>query len=253
MDSEQINFNNLQFNLYELLDLSPTCTCDEVKKTFRRIIKKFHPDKITQIEELLYYNITTANHILSNPVSKNKYDTWLARLKPTQPTDFNTELQNVKQYFPESKTEAVLSFTEQSNELYKRHGEYVDDKRNISAIYKDKESARNNIPEIKRENFLNTKEFNETFQTRKKTGAFSNQLVKRTNDIIPFQFGEKTYAELKEANNLYKKDSQITTAFSLLYVNENDINPDTKGKLDKYNNMTQKLQNRSISLDGLSI
>ena len=56
--SSDVSFNQLEFNLYELMNLPIDCTTEDVKKQFRKLIKKFHPDKISSIEESLYYNIT---------------------------------------------------------------------------------------------------------------------------------------------------------------------------------------------------
>jgi curved DNA-binding protein CbpA len=78
-DTETIKYNSLEFNLYELLNLPIDCTSEQVKKTFRKLIKQFHPDKITDVEEKIYYNLTIANHILGNPASKEKYDRWLLK------------------------------------------------------------------------------------------------------------------------------------------------------------------------------
>ena len=74
---DNLDFNNLDYDLYELLELTRNCSISDVKKNFRNAIKKFHPDKINQREEEMYYNLTFAHHVLSNERLKNKYDKWL--------------------------------------------------------------------------------------------------------------------------------------------------------------------------------
>ena len=76
---EGIDFNSLEFNLYELLGIPVNSSSRDAKKAFRKIVKKFHPDKISKLEEKIYYNITIANHILSNEHTKIKYDNWLLK------------------------------------------------------------------------------------------------------------------------------------------------------------------------------
>ena len=113
MDKVSNSFNELEFNLYELLNLPIDCSTDDVRKTFRKLIKKFHPDKITSIEEKLYYNITIANNILSNQESKDRYDTWLVksnRNHDSLKSNFKNDLLDVKQYFPQTAKEAQVEF-----------------------------------------------------------------------------------------------------------------------------------------------
>ena len=160
------SFNDLEFNLYELFNLPTDCSINDVKKTFRKLIKKFHPDKITSIEEKLYYNITIANHILSNQESKDSYNKWLinsnmnhANLK----TNFKNDLLDVKQYFPPSAKEAQEEFKKNNDLLKNRHGDYKEDSRSIASIYKDNTLTRKQLPSIVQESFCNMKDFNKKF------------------------------------------------------------------------------------------
>jgi DnaJ like chaperone protein len=36
---------------YEVLELSPACTDDEIKKAYRRMGMKYHPDKVNSLGE----------------------------------------------------------------------------------------------------------------------------------------------------------------------------------------------------------
>ncbi len=112
-DADIIQFNSLEFNLYELLNLPIDSSTEEIKKTFRRLIKKFHPDKITDIEEKIYYNITLANHILSNPISRKKYDNWLLKSNQSHSSlknNFKQEEEVIREYFPKTKEEATIKY-----------------------------------------------------------------------------------------------------------------------------------------------
>jgi curved DNA-binding protein CbpA len=250
-----VEFNSLEFNLYELLNLPVTCTTEQVRKTFRRLIKKFHPDKITALEEKLYYNITLAHNILTNDEHRKKYDEWLLQSHKSHSTlkdNFRQELETVKEYFPKTKEEAGATFAKQFEELGKRHGNINIDSRSLNNIYKDKEKERNNIS-IPQENFVNMDEFNKRFSERKINGTYSNQLIKRTMDIQPFTFGSSRFAELKDFHSVYSRDSTIDYSFQLLPTGKTDFETKTiSQRLEDYNNVTNSLK-KNIHFGDLDI
>ena len=41
----EINFDQLKFNLYDLLGVTKDSSTKKIKKAFRALIVKFHPDK----------------------------------------------------------------------------------------------------------------------------------------------------------------------------------------------------------------
>lgn len=61
---------------YKTLGVSKTATADEIKKAFRKLAVKYHPDKNPgnkQMEEK-FKEINEANEVLSDPQKKKKYD-----------------------------------------------------------------------------------------------------------------------------------------------------------------------------------
>jgi len=61
--------------LYELLGVDPGCSQDEIKKGFRKMAMKFHPDKNSSDEaEQKFKEINAANEILSDPQKRDQYD-----------------------------------------------------------------------------------------------------------------------------------------------------------------------------------
>jgi len=258
MDNDNIEFNKLEFNLYELMNLPIDCTVEEVKKQFKKIVKKFHPDKISQLEEKLYYNITLAYHILSKQSSKNKYNEWLLesnRSHSSLKNNFTNDLNNVYQYFPKNSREAQLDFIEKNKILASRHGNLVEDTRSISSIYKEKDFIRKNIPAIIKEDFTDMKEFNVKFSHRRKNGIFSNKIIKYEDKIIPYQSGSNRFTELKDIDKMYVNDKQLEEAFSLINFNDT-INYDNVSlpidKIDEYNKNSRKL-NKKITLNDIGI
>ncbi len=257
MNTDTVQFNSLEFNLYELLNLPINCTGEEIKKTFRKLIKQFHPDKITELEEKIYYNITLANHILSNPTSREKYNRWLLKSNQSHSTlkdNFKNEEELIRNYFPKDKEEATIEYAKNFDMLGKRHGEYVEDKRSLQNIYKDKEKERVKVS-VQKEDFVNMDDFNNTFSKRKINGTYNNMIIKKTSEIQPFNLKSSNLAELKDFDKVYINDSQYKYAFELLPSNEELINTkNIKQRLDDYNNTTQSLKKTNkINFNDLNI
>jgi len=66
MSKVEIDFNSIKYNLYEILNVKPDADDVKIKKNFMRAIKNFHPDKNSELEEEIYYNMILANQILLN-------------------------------------------------------------------------------------------------------------------------------------------------------------------------------------------
>ena len=69
--------NNELPNYYEILGLSNDATQEEIKKKFRELAKKTHPDKTKENSEDEMMKLNKAYEILSDKESKEKYDRYL--------------------------------------------------------------------------------------------------------------------------------------------------------------------------------
>lgn len=63
-------------NYYDILGLEPSASADEIKKSFRRLAIKYHPDKNPGNSEAenKFKEITAAYSVLSDPFKKSDYD-----------------------------------------------------------------------------------------------------------------------------------------------------------------------------------
>jgi DnaJ-class molecular chaperone len=74
--------NAAQLTHYEVLEVAPDASQDEIKKAYRRIVIDVHPDKIPlnateavkEAASALFLLVQKAYEILSDPLTRVKYD-----------------------------------------------------------------------------------------------------------------------------------------------------------------------------------
>jgi hypothetical protein len=73
---ENITNENLP-NYYEILGVEKNATYEEIKRNFRELAKKTHPDKTKEDSEQEMIEINKAYEILSDKESREKYDKYM--------------------------------------------------------------------------------------------------------------------------------------------------------------------------------
>ena len=62
-------------NLYNILGVSPTATADEIRKAYRSLAMRHHPDRNAHSGSEIRFNaIKTAYELLSNPKKRAEYN-----------------------------------------------------------------------------------------------------------------------------------------------------------------------------------
>ena len=107
-------------NYYEVLEISETATDKEIKKSYKQLVKKFHPDVFDGNKEIADKKIKQLNEayeILSNPESRKKYDD---SLQNSTIENIKSDLQNYvhNSEFEHSKPNIYHSY---ENTYYRRN------------------------------------------------------------------------------------------------------------------------------------
>jgi molecular chaperone DnaJ len=63
-------------NYYEVLEISQSATLDDIKKAFRKLALKWHPDKNPNNDEApdMFRRVAEAYQVLSSPEGRSRYD-----------------------------------------------------------------------------------------------------------------------------------------------------------------------------------
>jgi curved DNA-binding protein CbpA len=219
MSKVQIDFNNIKYNLYEILNVKPDADPVKIKKNFLRIIKNFHPDKNSELEEEIYNHIILANQILLDKEYRTKYDEYI--------------------------NDTAETFQELKNVFNKKHG-YNEDNTSESVLdkfNKIKEKRDSIETQVDKEDFKTVEEFNKKFTVNKlEGGKFYEQIVEYKGvpqELSTYIIGEQ-YTSLQDIDKLYIEDSIQSSKYSSLdrafILQPNNIN---ESVLDKFNKIKE--------------
>jgi curved DNA-binding protein CbpA len=258
MSKIEIDFNTIKYNLYEILNVSPQTEESKIKKSFMKLIKNFHPDKNSELEEEIYYHIILANQILLNKDTRKKYDTYLV--------DRSNTFNELKDSFDKTikntnvpKDGNISIFNNKFEELNKKHG-YNNNTSNstMEQFSKIKSTRNNNDVMIQPENIKSNDIFNEIFNMNKSdNGKFKDVLVRyegNPSELSTYVIGEH-YTNLCDLDKLYIEDSvqsanfsSLNNAFSLQSINVNNEQKKSYSDMMKeYQAQTEMIKNMKAS------
>lgn len=222
MSKIEIDFNSIKYNLYEILNVTKDADEQKIKKSFMKIIKNFHPDKNSELEEDIYYHIILANQILLNKESRKKYDSFIEDNADTYfelRDNFNKSKKEIDSNILDKGASQNL-FNYKINELNKKHC-YDTNLDNISITEKfNKAKEKREKPEIKieKEVFIDTKDFNKKFENNKIEGKYNSQIIEYSgapSELSFYVIGE-SYTNLSDIDKLYIEDSVQSSKYSSL-------------------------------------
>lgn len=228
-------------NLYTVLEVSKSATFVEIKRSFRKLAVKYHPDKNAgdSSAKARFQEINNAYSVLKDPTERKKYDESLIPIKP-------------KSY------ESAFERRSASDQFVQTdHGNYYYHFANFQEVFK-KESAKNNLFEemfgtkldqeydLKLDIFISESEalfgcvkmieFKKNILCPICSSSFDRFSCYQCNGIIPFQVTKKinvkvpentknlTYLRLK--NQAHQTNSGYGDVYLLINVNKTGQKPD---------------------------
>jgi DnaJ-class molecular chaperone len=255
MSKIELDFNTLKYNLYEILNVKSDSDESRIRKNFIKLIKTFHPDKNSKLEEDIYYHIILSNQILLNKESRIKYDKFL-EAKIDNFNELKSGFNNVdKIQNKKLDSETIKEFNNKVDLLNKQHG--YSNNNNLPTIdrYNKLLSTRDTDVNIDREDIKTSNDFNNKFNENKKNGKFKDQIIEynENNEICTYE--TNSYVTINNIDKLYLNDSILTDNFSSLdkaflltpTINNND-NKSIKEKLINYEKNTREYFNSKFHM-----
>lgn len=257
MSKIELDFNTLKYNLYEILNVKSDSDESKIRKSFIKLIKTFHPDKNSKLEEDIYYHIILSNQILLNKESRLKYDKFL-EAKIDHFNELKIGFSKVDKNNKILDSETIKEFNNKVELLNKTHIQNCvinDDKTPTMDKYNNLLSARNNINIIK-EDIKTSKDFNSKFNEYKQNGKFKDQIIEYDNHNDLATYTGDSYVTLNHIEKLYLDDTITTTnfssldrAFSLIPIIKEENNKSIKEKLVDYEQSTKEFSNPKFHIN----
>lgn len=228
-------------NYYQRLGVSFNATQDEIKKAFRQLAKKYHPDRNIGNEEDAVYimgRIGDAYDVLSNVESRKKYDQQLSKLnnKGTTSQAFAQNNDTYKSY-TKSRKESEEDFDDdikdflnsrrKLNDLYEKYSKTAMRNAKLSSFRNIKLLTVSDIEDIQLEDKL-----------KKQIIALLNK-THQTDKINPVRILMQLFAELEGLNNKYlyilSSGPETKNDFIFLLISNELVNLIKKYTADKNN------------------
>jgi len=118
-------------NLYDVLKLSSDCSQADIKRSYRKLAKKYHPDRKKDGDRELFELITEAYNMLSNPQTRADYDKIYNDFMGTQHHHHATLKEEFENYELSRKTDVTHLSKEESKKMFKKEFNEMDRRHNF--------------------------------------------------------------------------------------------------------------------------
>lgn len=246
--SLKIDFDELPYDLFKLLELSEDCTTKDVKKAYKKAVLLYHPDKNKNVDDEYFSWISLAHKILSNFEHRQIYLEW------KNWTDDHSRLK--KKTREKIQVPTNRSFKEINEELNKKHGYKEDnsilDASELSSLMSKLSLERGKMV-IPKERISDINVAVDSLKQNKSKLLNNNQNIVSYNGNITTLSNSLKYGSLDDIGKLYGENENIVTnrvtnldrAFSLSHYEKYiPDNLSLEDKIKKYKEDTKKLDNK---------
>ena len=112
--------------IYEILEVGVKATCEEIKKAYRKLALRYHPDKGGNAK--LFQALSIAHSILSDDEKRKQYDDTGSVNVDESSNDFNSWYEYFRTLFPKVKVSDIDSFS-------RKYKDSDEEKNDIIAAY----------------------------------------------------------------------------------------------------------------------
>jgi curved DNA-binding protein CbpA len=252
-----INFNELKFNLYEVLGLTNEASENRIKKSFKKLVIELHPDKNPDSNEEIFNHIVIANQVLGNSILRKDYDNYIQEkdikiLHTDLKKDFDTVIKDVEKMFP-VKEDATKQFKSKIEELNNKHGVNNNlNSKNVINQYDQLKKMRDSQVNIPQEKISNTNDFNQKFESRKDIGTFNSQIIPvNPNSTLGTYQPNDALVGIGDYSKLYLEDNvstgsytSLNMAFKIQKIDSNISEKSLKERMEEYKNQTNQYNTR---------
>ncbi len=270
----RINFDELDVNLYDVLEIKPNADIKSIKDSYKKLVLLYHPDKNPNIDPELFSMISIAYRVLKKPDTRTKYDKYLQTKKSVSMNhnDIKSNYSEINKSYNSglNKDDSKREFYNKMEELNRKH-KYTKNtdnrtvKEKLDSIKVNRNNINFNFPKIFENNKdFSTNKFNNNFNKFKdgnKSLNINNQsIIKADSDLNPLAFNGfnndyTSFSTINDIDKLYTEDStfhsdnytSLDNAFSLKQVNQNIDDRSFEDKLHQRKCETDKLKNLSVN------
>lgn len=126
-------------NYYEILGVSRDASSEEIKKAFRELSKKYHPDLNQGVDQSIQQQINEAYEVLKNVTKRAEYDTKFAEYERSEQERANAARETAYQ---RQKTEQQHSYSQSPKQEYYRRTYESRDYENFQQQRENRQSAQ---------------------------------------------------------------------------------------------------------------
>ncbi len=256
-DSDSDNVNNKKvkhvkkygYDYYKILGIEKTASMSEIKKKYRKLLGKYHPDKLNQLSDKKrneatqkYKLIRIAGDVLSNIEKRKHYDLEQKVIKSkdfvSQKKSFEEfmELQN-SEISDASRKRAELDFFKGQEDINKKMGFNSEEAKKAISIadanksfemlkqQREMEELEAMKPNLFADRQFSNSEFNKLFEKEKKRNEKKEQ-KKRGSGMVRYDPGFTAY------NNMGNNFVSVEEDYNNLFGSNNFIGNNMCGKVD---------------------